>query len=599
LYLGGLEKYDAPEAANAKTGFVGCISRVATNKGPIALGSASLESVNVKSCETCKDNPCLNGGVCKLAGTPFGYKCECPSGYSGPTCSDRGARCFPGACSGIGSCYNMIGPDGYECECPLGRSGINCQNVVKVIDPSFNASRSSYMTFKTPQGIDTRLIIALKIKPQGNISDSIIMYSSQSSTGQGDYVTLMIKNKTIEFRFDSGSGALLLRSKHKLVSNEWVSIRAERNLKDGSLRVNEEPSVRGRSPGVTSGLNLRLPLFMGGVDRQTTLPQSLKGTPGLTGCIAHLRVNGKKYRTKSDIFIASSNVNNCGDAGNCARRPCLNGATCLSSSTTPGVAASAADYSCLCAPKFTGKNCETRINVCLTEKPCRNGGLCQATEEAGGFQCRCSLGFGGPLCELEMDLSTSAQFREGAYLVLPRSLMPHTSSHEFETISLIFKTDKMDGLMIWHGQEPTVSGRGQDYFSLGIRNGQVVLSYELGSGIARVVSEVPVVDGQPHRILLSRFGRFSTLSVDEETPIRGESGGSLEVLNAKGDIYIGGVPDLNLMTGGAYTTPFEGCISDLLLTKERHSEFIDFSKTAKEGINVESCPSLTYFLPEE
>ena len=38
-----------------------------------------------------------------------------------------------------------------------------------------------------------------------------------------------------------------------------------------------------------------------------------------------------------------------------------------------------------------------------------------------------------------MDLSTSAQFREGAYLVLPRSLMPHTSSHEFETISLIFK----------------------------------------------------------------------------------------------------------------------------------------------------------------
>ena len=63
---------------------------------------------------------------------------------------------------------------------------------------------------------------------------------------------------------------------------------------------------------------------------------------------------------------------------------------------------------------------------------------CRCSEN-GGFQCRCSLGYGGPLCELEMDLSTSAQFREGAYLVLPRSLMPHTASHDVETIGLILK----------------------------------------------------------------------------------------------------------------------------------------------------------------
>ena len=38
-------------------------------------------------------------------------------------------------------------------------------------------------------------------------------------------------NAAIYRRFDSGSGVLILRSKHKLVANEWVSIRAERNLK--------------------------------------------------------------------------------------------------------------------------------------------------------------------------------------------------------------------------------------------------------------------------------------------------------------------------------------------------------------------------------
>ena len=66
-----------------------------------------------------------------------------------------------------------------------------------------------------------------------------------------------------------------------------------------------------------------------------------------------------------------------------------------------------------------------------------------------------------------------------------------------------------------------------------------VFSYELGSGIARLVSDVAVVDGQPHRIEVSRANRFASLSVDDEPKIQGESGGSLEVLNAKGDIYVG------------------------------------------------------------
>ena len=53
------------------------------------------------------------------------------------------------------------------------------------------------------------------------------------------------------------------------------------------------------------------------------------------------------------------------------------------------------------------------------------------------------------------------------------------------------------------------------------------------------MSDVAVVDGQPHRIEVSRANRFASLSVDDEPKIQGESGGSLEVLNAKGDIYVG------------------------------------------------------------
>ena len=54
-------------------------------------------------------------------------------------------------------------------------------------------------------------------------------------------------------------------------------------------------------------------------------------------------------------------------------------------------------FRCLCPKSHTGKNCETEINVCLTNSPCRNGAPCSITNE--GYRCDCPLGFEGFNCE--------------------------------------------------------------------------------------------------------------------------------------------------------------------------------------------------------
>ena len=39
-----------------------------------------------------------------------------------------------------------------------------------------------------------------------SLKDGIIMYCAESREGQGDFASIAIKNRFLEFRFDTGSG---------------------------------------------------------------------------------------------------------------------------------------------------------------------------------------------------------------------------------------------------------------------------------------------------------------------------------------------------------------------------------------------------------
>ncbi|NXU56730.1 SNED1 protein, partial [Turnix velox] len=74
-------------------------------------------------------------------------------------------------------------------------------------------------------------------------------------------------------------------------------------------------------------------------------------------------------------------------------RPCLNGGKCIEDCITGNPS-----YTCSCLAGFTGKRCHVDVDECLSH-PCQNGATC--LNGAGSFSCRCLQGFRGANCETE------------------------------------------------------------------------------------------------------------------------------------------------------------------------------------------------------
>ena len=79
--------------------------------------------------------------------------------------------------------------------------------------------------------------------------------------------------------------------------------------------------------------------------------------------------------------------------GACIGSNCQNGGTCHATGRTR--------YSCICAPGFNGRDCETNIDDCTDSttfrNPCLHGGVC--TDGVSDYTCACPEGITGDNCE--------------------------------------------------------------------------------------------------------------------------------------------------------------------------------------------------------
>src|SRR5688500_18497374 len=65
----------------------------------------------------------------------------------------------------------------------------------------------------------------------------LLLYNGQTASGEGDFVSISLKNGYVEFRFNLGSGTEILRSPQKILLGKLVKVVAKRYLKDGTLTV--------------------------------------------------------------------------------------------------------------------------------------------------------------------------------------------------------------------------------------------------------------------------------------------------------------------------------------------------------------------------
>ena len=63
-------------------------------------------------------SPCEHEGVC--VNIPGSYRCDCPTGFSGPRCEANINECESNPCQNEGTCIDERG--GYRCLCMPGKS---------------------------------------------------------------------------------------------------------------------------------------------------------------------------------------------------------------------------------------------------------------------------------------------------------------------------------------------------------------------------------------------------------------------------------------------------------------------------------------------
>uniref|UniRef100_G1NWX9 Heparan sulfate proteoglycan 2 n=1 Tax=Myotis lucifugus TaxID=59463 RepID=G1NWX9_MYOLU len=595
LYLGGYPDYGAIPKAGLSSGFIGCVRELQIQGEEIVFHDLNLTAHGISHCPTCRDQPCQNGGWCQDSESSS-YLCICPAGFTAAVSTPRPCTATQ-ACGPDATCVNRPDGRGYNCRCHLGRSGPRCEEGVTVTTPSMSGT-GSYLVLPALTNMHHELRLDIEFKPLA--PNGILLFSGGKREPVEDFVSLAMVGGHLEFRYELGSGLAVLRSPEPLALGRWHRVSAERLNKDGSLRVDGGRPVLRSSPGKSQGLNLHTLLYLGGVEPSVQLSPATNISTPFRGCLGEVvSVNGKRLDLTYS-FLGSRGIGQCYDSSPCERQPCQNGATCFP--------AGEFEFQCLCRDGFKGDLCEHEENPCQLREPCLHGGTCQGTH------CLCPPGFSGPRCqqgsrhgtaESDWHLEGSggndapgqygAYFDDGGFLALPNYVFPRSLPRVPETIQLEVRTSTASGLLLWQGMEMGEASQGKDFISLGLQDGHLIFSYQLGSREAALSLKDPINDGEWHRVTALREGRRGSIQVDGEELVSGQSPGPNVAVNTKGSIYVGGAPNVATLTGGRFSSGIMGCLRNLVLHSAGPGapppQPLDLQHNAQEGANTRPCPS--------
>ncbi|XP_056280235.1 basement membrane-specific heparan sulfate proteoglycan core protein isoform X13 [Pseudoliparis swirei] len=618
LHVGGYPNYTVlAKTAGIKTGFVGCIRQLVIQGEEVIFKDLDHSSTGVTNCPTCKDHPCQNGGRCEDSEASL-YKCGCPRGFTGSNCQHHSSlHCHSEACGPDATCINRQNGLGYDCRCHLGKSGNKCMDGELVTTPLFDGEES-YIAYPPLTNVHDDLRVELEFKPLER--DGLMFFCGGKKIQVEDFVAISMVEGHVEFRYELGTGQAILLSPEPVTLGQWHRVVVEQNKKAGHLKVDQGPVVKKTSPGKSQGLNIHTPMYLGGVPNMDILPKPANVSELFEGCIGEVSINNKKVDL-SYSFTESRSIRQCVDNSPCDHRPCLNGGHCMSNVEY--------EYQCLCEDGFEGERCEVVKDACQSNLQCQNGGSCV------NGQCVCAAGHTGLNCgetiypahtgqvssfpEALRNLESSeandspyqyaAHFSDDGYIALPKSVFPRSGQHSPETIELEINTGSSEGLILWQGVETNGArnlrkvhaskkelgehGKGKDFISLGLQNGHLVFSYQLGSGEAKILSRRTINDGRWHKVTAVRTGKDGYIQIDGGTALYGQSKGRSIMVNTKGSVYLGGAPDMAAMTGGKFLSGMTGCVRNLAMMNARPgqqlAQAIDLQTHGAHGMNVLPC----------
>ncbi|KAF6715522.1 Contactin-associated protein-like 4 [Oryzias melastigma] len=387
---------------------------------------------------------------------------------------------------------------------------LRCHGDKNFWNAAFFDKETSYLHFPTFHG---ELNVDISFLFKTTTSSGVFL----ENLGIKDFIRIELASSTeVVFSFDVGNGPVEVRVKTSLPLNDdrWHTVRAERNVKEASLRVDNNP-VETRDAPADGLIHLQLnsPLFVGGTASRQR---------GFLGCIRSLQLNGVTLDLEERAKITPG--------------------------VRPGCPGHCSSYGALC----------------------QNRGRC--VELNRGFSCDCSpSAYAGAFCHKEVSAnfksttSVTYIFKEPRELqkrkpaVLPPSLQSETTLTG-ENISMSFRTTQSPALLLY------VSSFYREYLILLInKHDNLELWYKLHSlRDAEVLNSrvTNLADGSRHTVTVRREATKVSVQVDQNAGEDFNLTSDMEFNSIK-SLTLGRVQEFDGGDSELASLSFTGCLSSV------------------------------------
>jgi hypothetical protein len=445
-------------------------------------------------CDSMGLSYCQNGGTCES----FGGKaiCHCADGFYGEWCSHK-LSCSSSPCKRHGTCTSLPS-GGYNCSCLKGYEGPNCELTTTSFKlRSFRAFDSAFIEALGSIRLDFITVA----------SHGLLVYNSQWQNGNAvDFMAVEVVDGQVEGVVNLGSGTERLVVSDVTVSDgRWHSVEFSHRGQEFVLSVDSCHTdshicqTMDVTPGDKEYLNLGLPLYLGGI-YQTRQDHSLSAI-GFQGCMRNVYVNDQLL-DMADFLMENGTTKECPETFSCQSAPCSNGGRCRE--TYFG-------FDCICPPGRTGTKCEKDA---------------EAVTFSGSNYIQYSL---------------NSRTRRGSNSNIQESYQ--------QSFSFVIRPQAATGLLLQLSNSEKT-----EFTTLKLVPSGLMFSCDVGSGIVNVYVNITLIDDQYHHVLVSRVGKFVSVTVDETVTVSDMSPGTENTLQFDADsVYLGGSPE---------NIGFSGCLKD-------------------------------------